>query len=115
MAELAKVQENYVDVVVCGGEPKPGRCRMAGPARSLAPMTPAAHFIGLPEFAERVGMSKASAYSAARAGEVGGAMKIGRLLGSNWSAFVATTYPEGVEPRRAAERDTSPGSRTTLW
>jgi excisionase family DNA binding protein len=45
-------------------------------------------FISIPEWGRRLGVSKDSAYRAARLGEIPGCFAIGRLYRVNWSAFV---------------------------
>ena len=45
-------------------------------------------FISIPEWGRRMGLSKDSAYKAARLGEIPGCFAIGRLYRVNWSAFV---------------------------
>lgn len=56
-----------------------------------APEATIAHtpeFISVPEWCRRVGVSKDSAYKAARSGRIPGCFAIGRLYRINWSAFV---------------------------
>lgn len=48
----------------------------------------APEFITVPEWGRRLGISKDSAYKAARLGQVPGCFAIGRLYRVNWSAFV---------------------------
>lgn len=48
-------------------------------------------FIGIPEWARRVGVSPESAYKAARLGQIPGCFNIGRLYRVNWPVFVAAT------------------------
>jgi hypothetical protein len=45
-------------------------------------------FISIPEWGRRMGVSKDSAYRAARMGEIPGCFAIGRLYRVNWPAFV---------------------------
>lgn len=45
-------------------------------------------FISIPEWGRRMGVSKDSAYRAARLREIPGCFAIGRLYRVNWSAFV---------------------------
>ena len=45
-------------------------------------------FISIPEWGRRMGISKDSAYKAARLGQIPGCFAIGRLYRVNWSAFV---------------------------
>jgi hypothetical protein len=45
-------------------------------------------FISIPEWGRRMGVSKDSAYKAARLGQIAGCFAIGRLYRVNWSAFV---------------------------
>jgi hypothetical protein len=45
-------------------------------------------FISIPEWGRRLGISKDSAYKAARLGQIPGCFAIGRLYRVNWSAFV---------------------------
>jgi hypothetical protein len=45
-------------------------------------------FISIPEWGRRLGISKDSAYKAARIGQIPGCFAIGRLYRVNWSAFV---------------------------
>ena len=45
-------------------------------------------FISIPEWGRRMGVSKDSAYKAARLGQIPGCFAIGRLYRVNWSAFV---------------------------
>jgi hypothetical protein len=47
-----------------------------------------AEFISVPEWGRRMGVSKESAYKAARLGAIPGCFAIGRLYRVNWSAFV---------------------------
>jgi hypothetical protein len=47
-----------------------------------------AEFISIPEWGRRTGVSKDSAYKAARLGEIPGCFAIGRLYRVNWLAFV---------------------------
>jgi len=58
-----------------------------GPDDQIASV-PEAAFISVPEWARRVGVSKDSAYKAARLGEIPGCFAVGRLYRVNWSAFV---------------------------
>lgn len=44
-------------------------------------------FISVPEFGKRLGISKDSAYKAARSGEIPGCFPVGRLYRINWTAF----------------------------
>jgi hypothetical protein len=48
----------------------------------------APEFISIPEWGRRLGISKDSAYKAARLGQIPGCFAIGRLYRVNWSAFV---------------------------
>lgn len=48
-------------------------------------------FIGVPEWAERVGVSRASAYRAAAAGEIPGAFRVGKLVRVNWQKWLEAT------------------------
>ena len=45
-------------------------------------------FISVPEWARRVGISKDSAYKAARLGQIPGCFVIGRLYRVNWPVFL---------------------------
>lgn len=45
-------------------------------------------YISVPEWARRLGISKDSAYKAARLGQIPGCFAVGRLYRVNWSAFV---------------------------
>ena len=45
-------------------------------------------FISIPEWCRRVGVSKDSAYKAARSGRIPGCFVIGRLYRINWPAFL---------------------------
>jgi hypothetical protein len=45
-------------------------------------------FISIPEWGRRMGISKDSAYKAARLGQIPGCFPIGRLYRVNWSALV---------------------------
>ena len=45
-------------------------------------------FISIPEWGRRLGISKDSAYKAARLGQIPGCFAVGRLYRVNWSAFV---------------------------
>ena len=49
---------------------------------------PRPEFISIPEWSRRMGISKDSAYKAARLGEIPGCFSIGRLWRVNWTAFV---------------------------
>ena len=51
-------------------------------------MTTDVQFISIPEWGRRVGLSKDSAYKAARLGQIPGCFAVGRLYRVNWSAFV---------------------------
>lgn len=51
-------------------------------------MTHTPEFISIPEWCRRVGLSKDSAYKAARLGQIPGCFAIGRLYRINWTAFV---------------------------
>ena len=48
----------------------------------------APEYISIPEWGRRLGISKDSAYKAARLGQIPGCFSIGRLYRVNWSAFV---------------------------
>ena len=48
-------------------------------------------FISVPEWGRRVGVSKDSAYRAARLGQIAGCFAIGRLYRVNWSAFLESS------------------------
>ena len=50
-----------------------------------------AEFISVPEWGRRVGVSKDSAYRAARLGQIPGCFAIGRLYRVNWSAFLESS------------------------
>jgi hypothetical protein len=54
-------------------------------------------FIGIPEWSRRVGVSKDSAYKAARLGQIPGCFAIGRLYRVNWLAFVERSGLVGGE------------------
>jgi len=56
-----------------------------------------AEFISIPEWARRVGISKDSAYKAARLGQAPGCFAIGRLYRVNWSASVERSGLAGGE------------------
>ena len=58
-------------------------------------------FISIPEWGRRMGVSKDSAYKAARLGQIPGCFAIGRLYRVNWSAFVERSGLAGGE--QAAE------------
>ena len=64
-------------------------------------MTIDGQFISIPEWGRRVGVSKDSAYKAARLGQIPGCFAIGRLYRVNWSAFVERSGLVGGE--QAAE------------
>ena len=51
-------------------------------------LTSSAEFISIPEWCRRVGVSKDSAYKAARSGRIPGCFVIGRLYRINWPAFL---------------------------
>lgn len=57
----------------------------------------AAEFISIPEWGRRLGISKDSAYKAARLGQIPGCFAIGRLYRVNWSAFVERSSLLGGE------------------
>ena len=59
--------------------------------------TQAPEFISIPEWARRLGVSKDSAYKAARLGQIPGCFAIGRLYRVNWSAFVERSSLLGGE------------------
>ena len=48
----------------------------------------APEYISIPEWGRRLGISKDSAYKAARLGQIPGCFNIGRLYRINWTAFV---------------------------
>ena len=54
-------------------------------------------YISVPEWARRLGISKDSAYKAARLGQIPGCFAIGRLYRVNWSAFVERSSLFGGE------------------
>jgi hypothetical protein len=54
-------------------------------------------FISIPEWGRRLGVSKDSAYKAARLGQIPGCFAIGRLYRVNWSAFVERSSLLGGE------------------
>ena len=54
-------------------------------------------FISIPEWGRRLGISKDSAYKAARLGQIPGCFAIGRLYRVNWSAFVERSSLLGGE------------------
>ena len=54
-------------------------------------------FINIPEWGRRLGVSKDSAYKAARLGQIPGCFAIGRLYRVNWSAFVERSGLAGGE------------------
>jgi hypothetical protein len=54
-------------------------------------------FISIPEWGRRVGLSKDSAYKAARLGQIPGCFSVGRLYRVNWSAFVERSGLAGGE------------------
>lgn len=54
-------------------------------------------FISIPEWSRRVGVSKDSAYKAARLGQIPGCFAVGRLYRVNWSAFVERSALAGGE------------------
>jgi hypothetical protein len=54
-------------------------------------------FISIPEWGRRVGLSKDSAYKAARLGQIPGCFSVGRLHRVNWSAFVERSGLAGGE------------------
>lgn len=51
-------------------------------------MSQSPEFISIPEWCRRVGLSKDSAYKAARLGQIPGCFAVGRLYRVNWSAFL---------------------------
>ena len=51
-------------------------------------MTDDSEFISIPEWCRRVGVSKDSAYKAARSRRIPGCFVIGRLYRINWPAFL---------------------------
>jgi excisionase family DNA binding protein len=55
-------------------------------------------WVSIPELAQRIGMAKESVYRLARAGQLRGAVKMGRRYVVNYSAFVAASR----EPINAA-------------
>lgn len=59
--------------------------------------TCAREFISIPEWGRRLGISKDSAYKAARLGQIPGCFAIGRLYRVNWSAFVERSSLLGGE------------------
>jgi hypothetical protein len=59
--------------------------------------TTSPEFIGIPEWSRRVGVSKDSAYKAARLGQIPGCFVIGRLYRVNWLAFVERSGLVGGE------------------
>ena len=64
-----------------------------------------AEFIGIPEWARRVGVSKDSAYKAARLAQIPGCFAIGRLYRVNWPAFVERSgLAGGEEPAEEVSR-----------
>jgi hypothetical protein len=64
--------------------------------------------ISVPEWCRRVGCSLDAGYRAARASEIAGLFRIGRLMRINWTAFVAATFGNGD---RTAGVITPPSSR----
>ncbi len=54
-------------------------------------------FISVPEWGRRLGISKDSAYKAARLGQIPGCFAIGRLYRVNWSAFLQRSGLTGGE------------------
>lgn len=60
-------------------------------------MTEDTEFISVPEWGRRVGVSKDSAYKAARRGSIPGCFVIGRLYRVNWPAFLHRSRLEGGE------------------
>ena len=81
----------------------------ATPSRSAFVVTPIAatspEFIGIPEWSRRVGVSKDSAYKAARLGQIPGCFAIGRLYRVNWLAFVERSgLAGGEEPAEEVSR-----------
>lgn len=68
--------------------------------------TTSPEFISIPEWARRLGLSKDSAYKAARMGQIPGCFAVGRLYRVNWSAFVersALAGGDGSGSHEAAE------------
>lgn len=57
----------------------------------------APEYISVPEWARRLGISKDSAYKAARLGQIPGCFSIGRLYRVNWSAFVEVSALAGQQ------------------
>ena len=57
----------------------------------------APEFISIPEWGRRLGISKDSAYKAARLGTIPGCFAVGRLYRVNWSAFVERSSLLGGE------------------
>jgi hypothetical protein len=57
----------------------------------------APEYISIPEWGRRLGISKDSAYKAARMGQIPGCFAIGRLYRVNWSAFVERSSLFGGE------------------
>ena len=53
--------------------------------------TPAVEIISIPEWCRRVDCSLDAGHRAARAGEIAGMFRIGRLMRVNWQAFVTST------------------------
>jgi hypothetical protein len=64
-------------------------------------MTTDLQFISIPEWGRRVGLSKDSAYKAARLGQIPGCFSVGRLYRVDWSVFVERSGLAGGE--QAAE------------
>lgn len=50
-----------------------------------------AEFVTIPEWSRRVGVSRDSAYRAARNGEIPGCFSVGKLYRVNWKVFLQRT------------------------
>lgn len=70
----------------------PGQAREGGDTGPAAPLphgsVGAIEWVSIPELAARIGIAKESVYRLARAGQLKGAVKIGRRYVVNYSAFV---------------------------
>ena len=69
----------------------------------------ATEYISIPEWGRRLGISKDSAYKAARLGQIPGCFSIGRLYRVNWAAFVERSALAG-DDQPSGLSGSSPGS-----
>ena len=70
---------------------KPSDAAASGAVRSLAARPFEVEFISVPEWGRRVGLSRNTAYRAARLGSIAGCIHIGQRYIVNWPAFVASS------------------------